>query len=539
MDPAQNPPVSPPPLPPQPPVPGGIVPTEIPIAEAKKLEHHGRFLKKKKLIVIITTIICVIVLLLSLPIMLSKPAPPAQPTPKPTPTPTPYQSTILPIDRNHSEQILINQVPHFLDLKLSDIPSIFDIKGIFNYKNNLIIVSTGSIVEYNPKTLDIVRQNDASIFSCINNATVIGIKLFVSCNGFVNSKSQPKGIYVINLENGKLEKIYKQGSAVLDTVSVAALDTTLWVGSANKVVKIDVTTDHMNAYTPIDMGTEGCANFTVYGYAGSVWVTCSPGITSAVSLYDSKKDTWSPFTPPNIGGDSVYTLGYNEKAIYFLTTASTPTLYTYHRDTSSWDQTSPTTLRVPSSKPEAAEMRGIVGQSDVIFKELGQRSIAYLSYFDTVQKKVVDFELIVNPYIALSDVVNEKRYLFTNRTVDKLKEGGFPSAYKKLNGTIASAVKMTVDPSENYAVFIGPQKDGNPPFTVQLVILKTGEVVDPLKSNQELQYMKPERLAEISTNIPTYTLLSTTKEAKLADPKTGNTLMIVNFKDKTVSVSGY
>ncbi|MBP9719628.1 MAG: hypothetical protein KBD46_04085, partial [Candidatus Levybacteria bacterium] len=282
----------------------GIQSTEIPISELPPEMIKPRSKKKKFIIMgIVAAVIILFVVLVIIMMQLSKPAP--KPAPKVVPTPTKAVSTILPVDTSRNDTILVTGVPHFLDMKPSDLPNVYDVRGVFNYKQNLIIVSTSGIVEFDPRTNEIIRQNDSRLFNCMKYATVIGTTLYVSC-------TQPPGIYGINLENGKLEKAYTGGSTLLSYATVSSVNDTLWVGGKNTVVKINTKDDAMQEYAPKDLGMPDCQYFMVHSYRENTWVTCVSPTIAGVSLYNEKDNTWTPHIPEN-QTNPIYTLGYNTK----------------------------------------------------------------------------------------------------------------------------------------------------------------------------------------------------------------------------------
>lgn len=531
MDPVQNPPQSPV-LPP--PAQVQIESTEIPLSSLPP-EHTSHpeipFWKKKKFLIIMGGLFFFFFLIIIIAFFFRKPVPVKKSGPKPTPTPTPVVSTILPINTKNHSQILVSAVPHFADLKLSDLPNIYDIRGIFNYKKDLIIVSTSGIIEYNPKTNTIVRQNDPRVFNCINYGTVIANKLYVACN------QQPPSVSVINLDTGKLEKTYTQGSAVLASVSVTSSGDTLWVGATNEVIRVNTKNDIMETYSPGILGLPVCKDFYVYSYNKTVWTTCGYDAKSGISIYDEVTNTWKSFIPTEAANEPLYTVGYTNNTIYFRTPIENSPLYTYHTDTKSWDISPSLSVRIPSSKPEAEEIRAQL-QKDVIFPSLEQKGIAYLSYFDTVEKKVKDLELVISPYIGLSEIIDEKRYLFTHTAIDKVTATTFPKAFKKTNLPVGLGTKTFVDPFENYAVLIGSASAATPPFTAYLVEVKKGLVTDLMKDNDTLNDVEPESILQFSNNLDSnYRIAGTSKDAKVTNKATGDEVIKVDFETKELNFS--
>lgn len=529
MDPAQTAP-APVPTPTQP---GTVTSTEIPISEAKKLEHGGAK-KNKKLIIVIALLLIFFVLAFVGILFLRKPAPAPKAPPKPTPTPTKVVSTVLPIDTAKTDKVLVSGVPHFFNLLPTDLPNVYDIRAIFNYKSNLIIVSASGIIEFNPKTNDIIRQSDPRLFSCINYATMIGSKLYVTCNGSPNRANQPKGVYVINVDTGKLEKVYTEGSADLSYVTVTNEKDTLWVGAKNEVVKINTKDDTMKEYFPDDLGMPNCQYFMVHTYNKTLWATCVPNGNPSVSIYNNKENKWNPYTPSNGETNPIYTLGYTPDTLYFLSYTKNPTLYTYDTTTNSWESTPSATLQIPSSGPIANDMRKQL-QNGVIFPGIEQKGVAYLSYYDTVEKKVKDFELVLSDYLGISDIVNEKRYLFTKNAVDTVKNNEFPKSFKKLSKPIGNGTKLYVDPFETYAVLIGSASASTPPFTAELVELKKGHVTNLLENNESIQKASPEALSKFATSLEKVTLNGTSKEAEIVDRATGDPIIEIDFATKALT----
>lgn len=506
----------------QPIAPAPIVSTEIPISDLPSEKKS----KKKKLLIIIAGILIVLLLIVGI-FFISRPKSVAPKTvSKPKPTPTPVISTILPIDRKNHEQILFSYVPHFADMKLSDIATLYDIRGIFNYKKNLLIVTSFGITELNPTTDEFIRQNDTRLFNYIDYATLIGKNLYVACTG--------KGVYVINLESGKLEKTYQQGSALLSHISLGSEKDNLWVGGANEIVKIQTKNDSMEEYSPENVGLPECTDFSVFAYSENVWTTC--GSKPGISIYTTATNSWKSFTPPRTT-EPFYTLGYNTNTMYFRSSATDSSLYTYHTDTQSWDS-APATKTIPSSKPEAEELRALL-QKNTLFPPLEQKGISYLSYFDSVQKKVIDFELTLSDYIGISDIIDEKRYLFTSRAVDRIQNKQFPKAFKKLDKPVGIGTKVFVDSLENYAVLIGSDSAKTPPFTAYLIELKKGTVTDLLLNNESIEDIEPDIFNKFSATLDKNLLTGTRTTADMKEAFTGNQILHIDFPKKELIFSEY
>jgi len=509
---------------------GPIIPTEIPISSLPPHHTPPQKISKKKMMIIGGAIFFLLIVIVGNFFLIFQKPKPKKIAIKPTPVPTLAVSTVLPIERT-SQQVLFPYVPHFQDLKISDIATFYDIRGIFNYKNNLIITSPFGIIEYNPKTNDIVRQNDTRLLSCVDSATLIGKKIYTACN----TQATQHGISVIDLDSGKLEKRYSSGSANLSYVSLAEDKEFLWVGATNEIIRVDTTKDTMEEYTPQAIGIPACQEFSVFGYNGYIWTTC--GNIPGIAIYSTETNTWTPFIPPNTTAQ-FYTLGYDKNTLYFRSNVSDSALYTYHNDTKGWDVTPATTVFIPSSKPEAEEIRAAL-KKNVIFSPLLQKGVAYLSYFDTAEKKVKDFELVLSDYIGISEIIDEKRYLFTRDAVDTLQKNAFPKSYKKLPTSVGLGSKTFVDPLANYAVLIASESASTPPFTAYLIELKKSTVTNLLtdpKILENLEDIKPEEMNMLAESLGQAKLFGTTKDADMTKALTGEKIFHIDFLKKNMII---
>src|SRR3989344_4851333 len=78
--------------------------------------------------------------------------------------------------------VLINYVPNFDKLSLDDLPHLIDYRHIHKYNNHLLITGYNKIVEYDPSSQKVIRQNNTNVLNCIYDSALIGNNLYISCN---------------------------------------------------------------------------------------------------------------------------------------------------------------------------------------------------------------------------------------------------------------------------------------------------------------------------------------------------------------------
>lgn len=115
-----------------------------------------------------------------------------------------------------NQQVLVSYVPNFDNLTLDDLPDFSDIRDVYDYNGNTLVVGYNRIVEYNTASNMYVRVNDPKVLGCINSSAKIDNFLYISCNShYPENKQLPNdksvvasSVYKIDLETGKIIKKY-------------------------------------------------------------------------------------------------------------------------------------------------------------------------------------------------------------------------------------------------------------------------------------------------------------------------------------------
>lgn len=216
--------------------------------------------------------------------------------------------------------VLVPYIPHFNDLKDTDLPSTFDTRFFTKYKNNYLIAGTGGIQEYDLDKKKLVRVQDKRIFDCNHSFAIIGDYLYAACNGSYSEGkgfiSKGRSIYKIDLKTGNAIKRYYEYEIVpnpenvnvqnsfpdFTNITITSLGQMIWGGVQNGVFSIDTNTDAVKYYTDEKLGFVGnCSWMNIWGNEKYVWTIpqvsdCSTG----VSVFNPLANKWTIYSSDDI-----------------------------------------------------------------------------------------------------------------------------------------------------------------------------------------------------------------------------------------------
>lgn len=199
--------------------------------------------------------------------------------------------------------VLIPYIPNFNNLTLADLPNFDDVRGVYNYKDNLIVTGIDKIVEYNPAKKEIVRVQDTSkIDSVYNTAKIDNYLYVVNPQGLLkNGKSWLdiwSRILKIDLDTGKIVKTYF-GDPVKDkkytNLYIASKDKYLWASSRDGVMKINTSTDLITNYSveQLQIPNYSCSSYILLNLQGTITISLNCLNEQGILTYNEAQDSWT------------------------------------------------------------------------------------------------------------------------------------------------------------------------------------------------------------------------------------------------------
>lgn len=203
-----------------------------------------------------------------------------------------------------TNKVLVGGVTNFDNLTIEDLPSFRDVRGVYSYKNNLIITGIDRIVEYNPNTREFIRQNDTTKLIAVFSTALIGKHLYVSSAGLgKQAQPHPGRIYKIDLDTGDIIGNYFDDNPKVN-LWLASEGTDLWASYEGGVAKIDTKSDQVARiydYRELQLNYPSCPfGITADNDTIKVLSNC---IEIGVTTYHESNDNWSyrqngSFPPP-------------------------------------------------------------------------------------------------------------------------------------------------------------------------------------------------------------------------------------------------
>jgi hypothetical protein len=204
-----------------------------------------------------------------------------------------------------SQKLLYGYFPNFDNLELTDLPAFSDVRRVFDFNGNKIVMGVHQLVEYDTKKGVFVRASSLNGPS-FRSAAKIGNLLYISDNGDHFKQIQPK-IYVMDLNSGLVTDTITGLMDIpydLTNNSLHAYKNDLWIAIGDRVIKFDtVQKKVISAYTFADLGYTGkssCGNppemVDEDGAVKVVEFACK----KFISTYDYGTNKWTIKLMPNI-----------------------------------------------------------------------------------------------------------------------------------------------------------------------------------------------------------------------------------------------
>ena len=214
-----------------------------------------------------------------------------------------YKANQVPTDSDKAEnyaqtKFLFTSYPNFDELKIEDLPTFTDVRGVFDYKENMIVMGYKRLIELDTKTNKIVRTS-ISKNPEFSIAAKIGNILYVADNGDFFKNIQPS-IHVLNLDDGAVVDVLKGGEHIPYDLINLDLDShgqDLWIATRGEVLKFDTSINKLTgAYTLRDLGyleVPTCDNaLNMINEVDTVKVV-EFACKEFISTYDYTTDTWA------------------------------------------------------------------------------------------------------------------------------------------------------------------------------------------------------------------------------------------------------
>jgi hypothetical protein len=190
---------------------------------------------------------------------------------------------------------LLNYIPNFDHLQLEDLPNFSDVRSVYSYNNNKIIIGVNQIAEYNPSTKEFVRVRNPQVLTSIYSGALVGDSIFLTSdrNPSLNYTEAPK-MYMRKIDANSGEQIktyFKDDPRALTNLYMVDSKGTLWLDSFDGVMKINPSDDTVTNYSEAQLGSAGCHAHGIYKIDDLIKVPflCNG---SNVSIYDEKTDAW-------------------------------------------------------------------------------------------------------------------------------------------------------------------------------------------------------------------------------------------------------
>lgn len=203
-------------------------------------------------------------------------------------------------DENGEDTFLIDHIPNFDTLALTDLPNFDDVRSVFDYRGNKLIVGYDKIVEYDIRNNTYVRVNKALPDEAIYSGAKEGDFLYITTQGreYSGSDKDWRRLLKIDLMSGKIVKTFfgKTTDPHYTNLNALSFGNSIWVSSWDGIMKIDPADDSMVFYPASDIGLSQCLGglYTVDGLLKvklEVSMVCGREDHSAV--YNPSSNSWT------------------------------------------------------------------------------------------------------------------------------------------------------------------------------------------------------------------------------------------------------
>ncbi len=463
-------------------------------------------------------------------------------------SPTPEvikENPYLDIQKIEIKNALVPYVPNFDNLSLSDLPNISDVRAAYSYNSHVILVGSSNIIELDPKTNEIIRVANTSIFDCFYYSIKIENDLYLACNE--TGKLKLQGIYKLDLKTGNVIKSYKPKLGVdFTNLNIALSGKTVWGGAQNGVIKIDTVTNDVSFYPSEKFNYfANCPWYNVGANDANVWVTPQASDCVGVSVYNNLTDSWENY--PNNVFESVcqinpinnyFTFAFSKERFYLATNGGIgdpgDCLFTYDKNIKTWVKVADP-KKDQLNKPK--DYRNKYFPSALLAQNNGSQD-AEFNYYES-NGEVNDYKW-ERTFLSIAGKRSNKYYILANDGIYTLENNSFPKLLIRVNIPL-SGDRSFVDTKEEYALLIGPvfgMVVGNTfadQMVATLVNIKTAEQVDLLKTSGLSSSTDTANLYKVLEKLPTAEIKEFTNGVVYLDKQNKKEIIRVDFPSKKIT----
>jgi len=387
---------------------------------------------------------------------------------KNSPMPTAAKSRDEVLDSN---TVLVPYIPHFKNLSINDLPNFVDVRAVYPYNGNKIIIGIDRIAEYNAQSHKMVRVSNPDAALNIYSGALVGNYLWVTGTRPTNNENDfpPKSeMNKIDIRTGKIVKtFFRDDPRRLVNLYVVEKEGKLWLYSNDGAFSFDPTSEKITPYSNEQLGNPGCKAHGIYKYKEQIKLAFLCDGDKA-STYDDVTDTWK---------------------------------------LESFDST---------------------------------------EWSSAINRRLNDFGLDEIPtYSLISNIVNNKYYLFSDKGIFTLKSNEMPNYLSSAVVTPTYDVgegksKVYVASNEKYALIIGQELCGPgacPLLSGLVVNLESGLVSNLLKDNKEYNSLTDTSKAALADAISESEIKEDGNNVSFYNPKTNKGIAFVNLVSKEFHLS--
>lgn len=395
-----------------------------------------------------------------------------------------YNKTSQTISAPGYEKFFLTSIPKSIEnLTLEDLPDYKEIQGAAKFKGNIWMSGDGSVIEYNPESRKILSYSDPIKANCDRNLVLVNNFIFVPCHidniedAFGHTEQLEGKIYAghyavfkINPLTHKVEHVFSKEDGLQNgyNYELVADGDTVWIETFKGIGRIDSKTNEVSFYPESQIGVSFGLG-SILPDKDYVW---GHSLDTGLALFDKAAKTWRKFTSEEtIGGQGETRLDFRggiklvqggfEAGIYAGDQATDNCLIRkYDYTAKQW------------STVFSQQVKYVTNCEDLLKPQFPQ----YFYYTKTDQDglnqlalpnpsgEVSNYQLDGRANLVLSPIINGKRYILTNATVDLLDSSlNIPELYIKLGKNIEGGsphsinqgtINLLIDPESLLGVVI-------------------------------------------------------------------------------------
>lgn len=421
--------------------------------------------------------------------------------------------------RKESETIQINTSSHvtkdtgnfFLfsipkpleNLTIYDLPNNNSSENVIEYNDHLWFTGTGSLVEYDTKSGKLVSYSDPKKANCDRNLVLINGYIFVPCridNIEVFGQTNPSKIFMgqyaifkIDPLTHKVNHIFSKTDGLLNGYNyhLVADGDFVWIETFNGIGRINTKTNQLDFYTK-ELGFQHSSNAISYSVRPIIvdkdyvwaWHNSSAESQGGIALFNKQSGTWTAFGPKELKDYSFngIDLEFENNSwaaklipggiqIAFrdgnLGTENRLVEKQYIYQTGNWIKIGSERIATGAQSEQTRQYISSTYPQVFNFQRVDEFDLTQLQIPDTNEVYQIDGR---NNYI-LSPVIDNKRYVLTNATIDLIDDTSpYSQILIKLGESLEaggvhypsseSEVGFFIDPDSLIALVINPDCGG-------------------------------------------------------------------------------